>query len=560
MAKRATVSSGRTAAATAAILAGLALAAARGQTFNADQQQPGAPSYNLFNPTPESEQNKLKRRRRAQQRDTTTNRIGEIPTYGNPPGSGAGATGFNSSNVPQPAPPNPAAGEVPAPAEPLGGNSSNLPPTVPLGAQTTPPANGPSIPSTAAETTPSEATATDEFAPPAKPTLRKRKPKDTTDPFDPVGIRVGSFILKPAIELSGGYNSNPGELAKPLGSSEWIVAPELKLQSDWSQHALQAELRGSYTDYPGFKSTPSLNQPLVDSKVAARIDVSRQTKIELEGRFRLTTVNPSSPDLPAGLKTLPITTQSGATLGVTHTFNRLELGVAGTFDRITYANSQLTDGETFSNADRNYNQYGAKLRAGYELLPGMTPFVEFGGDQRIHDLSVDFSGVHRDSVGEATSVGSTFDLAHELTGSLSVGYAARSYNDPTLKNFGGVIADGKLAWAATPLTTLTFTARSTIDESTLAGVSGELDRDFGVQLDHSFRRWLIGTLKFGYGWTDYIGSTRLDQRYAAAAQITYKMSRDLWLKGEYRHEWQTSNFFGESYAADIFLAGIRLQR
>jgi len=105
-----------------------------------------------------------------------------------------------------------------------------------------------------------------------------------------------------------------------------------------------------------------------------------------------------------------------------------------------------------------------------------------------------------------------------------------------------------------------LTARSTVDETILPGVSGELRRDFGVQADHSFRRWLIGSLKFGYGWSDYVGSTRVDQRYLAGGLLTYKLSREVWLKGEVRREWQTSNVLGGDYAANIFLVGIRLQR
>jgi hypothetical protein len=306
--------------------------------------------------------------------------------------------------------------------------------------------------------------------------------------------------------------------------------------------------------------TPSVNRPLVDSKVNARIDVTHQTRIDLEGRLLLSTEDPNSPNLPAGLKVLPITLSRGATAGVTHSFNRFELGASGSFDRVTYADSELTNGSTASNADRNYDQYGVKLRGAYELSPGVKPFVEIGADKRVHDLSADFSGIHRDSSGKVASIGSTFELTRQLTGTLSAGYATRHYEDPTLQDLNGIVADGKLVWTATPLTTMTLTARSTVDETILPGVSGELRRDFGVQADHSFRRWLIGSLKFGYGSSDYVGSTRVDQRYLAGGLLTYKLSREVWLKGEVRREWQTSNVLGGDYAANIFLVGIRLQR
>ena len=94
----------------------------------------------------------------------------------------------------------------------------------------------------------------------------------------------------------------------------------------------------------------------------------------------------------------------------------------------------------------------------------------------------------------------------------------------------------------------------------LAGVSGALRRDVGVQVDHAFRRWLIGTVKLGYGQDDYVGLDRLDNRTSLAAIVTYKFSRELWLKGEFRQEWMSSNAPGVDYDASIFLIGLKAQR
>ena len=461
--------------------------------------------------------------------DATPGRFRRVLSAGNAPPSGAGPTGFVSR-----APPAAQDSRASAPAP---GIASAEPSGVSL----------------------SPAVAADDFATPGPPRPRRRR-AETDDPYDPLGLRLGSFILKPAIELSGGFDSNPERATRARGGNVLIVAPELKVQSDWARHEWRADIRGRYKTYPGFDAVPSLDQPFVDSKVAARIDVTRRTRIDLEGRFLLATENPNSPDLPAGLAKLPITTTSGVTAGVAHRFNRFELGASGSYDRIVYGNSTLTNGATVSNADRNYDQYGAKLRGSYEVVPGVKPFVEVGADRRIHDLPVDSSGIRRDSTGNEVRAGTTFELTRQLTGSASVGYATRRYQDVTLSDLSGLIADGSLVWSATPLTNVTFTARSQIAESTLTGVSGVLRRDLGVQLDHSFRRWLIGTVKFEYGLDDYVGSTRADQRYALSGMLTHKLSRHAQLKGEVRRQWLTSNAAGADYTADIFLIGLRLQR
>src|SRR5690606_25928844 len=107
-----------------------------------------------------------------------------------------------------------------------------------------------------------------------------RKRVDEEDPVGPVGVYVGSFLYKPAVELSGGYNSNPGQRQIPKGSTFEKVAPELSIKSDWSRHELSADLRGSYIWYND-NNLDNLNQPNLDLKGKARLDITKQTKAEL---------------------------------------------------------------------------------------------------------------------------------------------------------------------------------------------------------------------------------------------------------------------------------------
>jgi len=457
-----------------------------------------------------------------------TGRFRRVLSAGNAPPSGAGETGFVSRTSP------PGLGSG---TSALGSAATAVEPSAPLAS-------------------------TEAIEDPAAPSRRRphRRRAETDDAYEPLGLRVGSLIVKPAIELSGGYDSNPERDSPARSGNVLIVAPELRVRSDWSRHEFRADVSGRYLTYPGYNATPSIDRPFLDSKAAARIDVTRQTRIDLEGRFTLSTEDPNSPDLPASLARLPITTTAGVTAGVAHRFNRLELGVSGSFDRSVYDKSTLTDGTTVSNDDRNYNQYGMQLRASYELVPGVKPFVELGADRRVHDIPIDTSGFRRDSDGDQVRVGTTFELTRQLTGSAAVGYAERHYRDPALSDLHGLVADGLLVWSATPLTKVTFTARSRIVESTLTDVSGVLRRDFGAQVDHSFRRWLIGTLKFEYGLDDYVGSWRVDERYALSGLVTYKMSRNAQLKGEVRRQWINSNDTSANYIANIFLLGLRLQQ
>jgi hypothetical protein len=105
-----------------------------------------------------------------------------------------------------------------------------------------------------------------------------------------------------------------------------------------------------------------------------------------------------------------------------------------------------------------------------------------------------------------------------------------------------------------------LTAVSTTGELIVPGASGVLRRDFGIEIDHDFRRWLTGAVKFGYGADSYFGLDRFDNRYSAGATLTYKLTRTVWIKGEYRHDWLRSTVDGVNFDANIALLTVRLAR
>lgn len=228
---------------------------------------------------------------------------------------------------------------LPPPAAPR--PVSNPPPEVyPLAAANRPGANTPIPPLLDFE--PSASTPPPNTPPPNTLPLgavpQRPLPIAGGDPYAPLGLRAGSFLLFPAVELSAGYSNNPEHIPHGPASSLFVVAPELQVQSNWSQHSLTANIRGSYTEY-GESLSPSLNLPLLDAKVDGRINVTRNTQVLVENRFLMSTDNPGSPNVQAGVAKLPIYTTVGGTLGVAQTFNRLQVTLKSTFDRSTYDNS-----------------------------------------------------------------------------------------------------------------------------------------------------------------------------------------------------------------------------
>ena len=240
-----------------------------------------------------------------------------------------------------------------------------------------------------------------------------------------------------------------------------MIAPELKFNSNWARHEFTGDLRGTYSYYEQLQSQ---NRPTVDSKLNGRVDVTRDTRIDLETKFLVGTDSPGSPNIQAGLAKLPIFTTWGGTAGLGHRFNRVDVALKGGAERTVYQQSVFTDGSTASNEDRDYNRYNTLLRGSYEATPGVKPFVEVGADQRVHDLNVDFFGFQRNSIGGYVKGGSTFEFSRILTGDIAVGWLERHYQDPTLPKIAGLTIDGSLTWVASALTTAKLTAVTRADE------------------------------------------------------------------------------------------------
>ncbi|MEZ5821306.1 MAG: outer membrane beta-barrel protein [Xanthobacteraceae bacterium] len=487
-------------------------------------------------------------------------RVGQIPTSGLPAANGAGDTGYDSLNrkrkkpkyYPGQARPKPPAGPGSQPP-PL------VTPVVQGRARLAPP------PSEKANKTP---------LPPAMAgtvsgqPVRKRLPIDP-DPFGAVGDYAGSFLIKGAVELSTGHDTNPARLGVPQSSPFYVIAPEFLAVSNWERHAVVADLRGSFTGYgnnltPNADGTP-LSAPLVldrpgfNGHIDGRLDVSRDTHLTAQGRLLVATDNPGSPNVQAGLERYPIYTTVGSTLGFDQSFNRLQVSGGATVDRTDYQWSKLTDGTRTSNDDRNFTQYGGVGRVSYEVMPGLKPFGEVQADRRVHDLALDRNGFARDSTGGYLKAGTSFEFSRLLTGEIAVGWAERSYVDTRLPRLQGLLTTASLVWTVTPLTTAKYSSDTQLSETTLSGTSGILVRTHTFEVDHDFRRWLTGIGKFSYGTLDYQGNVRRDQTFSLSGELIYKMNRNIWLKGTLRRDWLDSNVAGANTNSTVVMVGVRVQ-
>ena len=396
----------------------------------------------------------------------------------------------------------------------------------------------------------------------ATPGLPRARRKVEDDPYEPLGVDAGGLRLTPYSETSAGYDSNAARANGGVKASP-VLREELGfgLKSDWSNHDLKAEMRAGYSEYLRDKNS---SRPDAAGKLNARIDVTRDTKIEAETRFGLDTQRPGSLELPSGganpVKGRPWIATYGASLGVTHSIGRLSLGLRGSVDRADYEDATYADGTKLKLSDSNYTAYELRSRAAYEIAPGVSPFVEAYVDRRLHDATLDSGGYARASRAAGARAGAAFELTRQLKGEVSAGYVNRKYDDARLADMRGPTFDASLVWNASPLTTVTLRGTTTASESTLAGASGSLVHRGQLEIGHQLLRnfTLSGVATFQK--TTYTGASPRENYYAAGLAGEYKFSREVSLRASWRHETSRSNVAGQGYSADVFMLGLKLQR
>jgi len=359
------------------------------------------------------------------------------------------------------------------------------------------------------------------------------------EPYDPVGIRIGSFVLFPEIEIGGAFTDNV--LLSPGGLSDRALElrPAARLASAWSTHAL--ELRGG-ADLSYHDEFTSEDDRGWEIEARGRIDMTKRANLQgLAGRS-VSQESRSAIDAGAGTSRADVETTRAAA-SVNHRLNRLSLqlraGVVDTeYDAAGFAGTA---------DDRDVTATEEAVRATWELKPTLAVFGEVALDQRDHEITAVSDGIGRDSDGERYRLGLDFGATGEiLRGELSLGWGRQRPHDARLDDIDGLLLDANLAWRATALTALLLTARTDFAETTTAGSGGVIVRQVGGEVRHALRRYLIASAGLSYEWRDYAGIDLDEAELRAGLGIEYFLSREVVLSARYLR----TDFFSSTAAAD----------
>lgn len=377
------------------------------------------------------------------------------------------------------------------------------------------------------------------------------------NPYEALGVRWGSFVLRPTLESGVTATSNADFSVD--GSSAVLSETTLRLNaaSDWSSHSATVDAFGTFRK--------SLSGDEVED-VEGGVDAVLELELGHDYRARSTFSYAAAPESAASPVVIanaveePITQRIGGTLGLEKDAGKARFAITGGVSHDTYGDADLEGGGTLSQKDRDSTLYTLALRAGYEISPALTPFVEteIGRDQ--YDQKVDSAGYRRSSDQYALRAGLAFDRGEKFSGEIAAGWMIQDFDDDRLDPLSAPSLEADVLWSPWRGTNVRLGGSTVLEDTTTPGESGSVLYSSTLSIERQMRANLTGNAALGLGWRDYSGSDGEETIFSAEASLTWWLNRYAGLTGRIRHESVSGNVPDRDTEANSIFLGLKLQR
>ncbi|HEV2548583.1 MAG TPA: outer membrane beta-barrel protein [Stellaceae bacterium] len=402
--------------------------------------------------------------------------------------------------------------------------------------------------------------------------------------YDPLGIRLGSFIVHPTLGLTETYDSNVFATQNGAKSDFYTTEnPGVSVASDWNRHSLAFTATGQFKQY-ATHSSENVNNAAADLR--GRYDISNGQYFIADGGYALQHEDRASPDSTVNQAHPTEYHVTGAYLAYVRELARIGLRVDSTVTSYDF-NSQFTStGILVPENDRDRIEYVVAPRVSYEFIPGYQAFVRAVGNLRqynqqdqtlLHpdpgDFRITNPSARRNSKGYELDAGTAIEVTRLITAEVYVGflhqeYEAQSQPGELFHNFNGPAFGGNLLWNVTPLTSIKGSFSQSVAETTLvvatptaanpfaeSAASGSRETNFQLTVEHELLRNLLLTGSVGYVRDAYSEINRTDDTFGGAIGARYLMNRNIRLTADVSYSKRDSNVPGAGYDRVIGIVG-----
>ncbi len=367
--------------------------------------------------------------------------------------------------------------------------------------------------------------------------------------FDAVGVRAGSFMLYPEVELGVTFDDNVfGTQNNTEGDIYYGVSPSVSIESDFGRHALNFN---GYTDSRFYSSDTSEDRFDWGVAVDGVLDISQFTQVVANiGYDELTEDRTSTNRVAGGVEP---TEYDVFNAGVTfyQRFNRLTASVGARYTENDYDDDAAIGGGVIDQDFRDYDKLEIPVRLSYDVSADTSIFVAGSYNTREYDQQPPTVAVTRDSDGYDIGVGASFDFTNLVRGEAFVGYLEQEYDQVGFQKVDGIDFGLSGEWYASELTTVTAGVNRTVEESSSAGSSGHLDTNYQIGIAHELQRNIILTADASYLDVEFEGITRDDETISAGVGVQYLVNRNAELALGYDYTSRDSSAAGQDYDKSV---------
>jgi hypothetical protein len=354
---------------------------------------------------------------------------------------------------------------------------------------------------------------------------------------DGVEHRLGAFMLSSTIALSSELDDNIyADATGAVADRADRLEPAFALESNWTKHALELGGRATGVRYVDHPAEDHENGRLW---LDARLDVRESSLITAALRLDREHEGRDSPDdEDADGRTLFFT--EFASLSYSNHGARLGVDVSAESRTLDFDDGfRAADATRINNDDRDRRDVRATTRLSVRLGPDYGVFVQASAGSLRYDQQFDDRGFERSSDGTEYAVG--FSMDHGVVfGDFYVGHRSQQYDDARFSTIEGASFGGQLTWNVTRLTSLTASARRSVDPTTIVGVSGVDATSVALAADHELRRNVIVSLRLAERTEAFKGRERTDDIPRAAIMCRYLVNRRLHVVAGYTRERRSS--------------------
>ena len=377
-------------------------------------------------------------------------------------------------------------------------------------------------------------------------------------PYEPVGIRVGSFRVVPEAFVSGVYGDNVRQSSGPKeGDVALELRPAIRARSVWRRHSLEMDAEGTASFYNDLNSED--NREFL-TNLRGRIDLTRRSNIEAEAGYSLSQQSRGTADSPGGAAENPDVHVMRGALVLNHRFNRLSLRLRGEVVEEKYDDAALSIGGISDEGDQDNREKTLSLRGTYEFDPGLSVFTEGLVERRDFKQASNSDGIGRDSDGFGLRAGILFDNGSKLYGEVGVGVIHVRADDSRLGDVDGVTFDANVNWRPSELTTVSLDVSTDVDATTVAGSLAALRHTANFRVQHELLEHFLLSGGIGLDHVDYKGSSLVERTYRVELGAEYIFSREAAMIAAYEYSAFDTNTPNGNYTSNQVRLGMRFRR